>query len=165
MGKAWALFVTFSLILGVMLPIHEDFRGAYGDSFPFSWYPMFSRPRPDPDRTNYVYGLTKEGKRQTIVSRHYVSGGMNQARRQLSRMVETSEGAKKVCERAAKAAAKRKSGAMSEIERVRVVRAYFHMEKYFGERDKTPVREEVYATCMVRRNHAKASGFPKGDRE
>lgn len=158
MEKAWALFLTAALVVSVLSPLHEEYRGVRGDSFPLSWYPMFSRPRPDPDRANYVVGLEADGTRTMIRSRYYVRGGMNQARRQLGQMINTKGGAKKVCERAAKAAGKRKQGAMSRIVRIKVARGYFHMEKYFGKRDKTPVREIVYATCKVNREKKRQKG-------
>lgn len=152
MEKAWATFLTVVLCVATLLPVHEEFRGVRGDSFPFSWYPMFSRPRPDPEWSNYVVGRTDKGERVIIPSRHYVKGSMNQARRQLDHLVRNPRTAKETCERAARRVARARRGSLSRIEFVRVVRGYFHMEEYFSKGNKEPVREITYAHCRVVRD-------------
>lgn len=157
MEKAWAIFLTMVLSLATLLPIHEEFRGARGDSFPFSWYPMFSRPRPDPEWSHYVVGKTDKGERVIIPSWYYVKGSMNQARRQLDHLVRDPRTAKETCERAARRVARARRGSMSAVRTVRVVRGYFHMEEYFSKGNKEPVREITYASCRVERD-SKPSG-------
>lgn len=161
MGKAWALLLAIGLSVAVLLPIHEDFRGVQGDSFPFSWYPMFSRPRPDPDYSNYVLGLTRSGERIYIPSDYYVRGGMNQARRQLDFLVQKPTTAIQVCEQAAKRVARSSNGRYAEVEKVRVARGWFHMEDYFKNGNKSPVREKTFARCKVVRDEDPVKGEEK----
>jgi hypothetical protein len=152
MQKAWALFVTFGLIVGILLPIHEDFRGVRGDSFPFSWYPMFSRPRPDPEWANYIVGKGPDDLRAYIPSRYFVKGGMNQARRQLDFLVNSRRTAKETCERAAKRVAQSKNEKFAKVKELVVARGYFHMEEYFAMGNHLPVKEKVYVRCRVERD-------------
>lgn len=151
MQKAWATFLTVVLCVAVLLPVHEDFRGPRGDDFPFSWYPMFSRPRPDPEWSHYVVGRTASGERVLIPSWYYVKGSMNQARRQLDHLVREPRTAMETCERAAKKIARSRRKKMDEVQSVRVVRGYFHMEEYFSKGNKEPVREITFAHCKVDR--------------
>jgi len=151
MGKAWAILVTVGLTVAILLPIHEDFRGPRGDSFPFSWYPMFSRPRPNPDWAHYVVGRTSTGERVIIPSHFYVKGSMNQARRQLDHLVKKNSTAHETCERAAKRVASSNRPDLQDVVSLRVVRGYFYMEEYFGKGNKQPVRESTYARCPVTR--------------
>ncbi len=159
MQKAWATFLTVVLCVAVLLPVHEDFRGIRGDEFPFSWYPMFSRPRPDPEWSHYVVGNTPSGERVLIPSWYYVKGSMNQARRQLDHLVRTPRTAMETCERAAKRVAKSRRDKMDQLDSLRVVRGYFHMEEYFSKGNKDPVREITFARCKVERN------IPSGEDE
>lgn len=152
MEKAWATFLTVVLCLAVLLPVHEEFRGPRGDDFPLSWYPMFSRPRPDPEWSHYVVGRTDDGQRVIIPSWYYVKGSMNQARRQLDHLVRQPRTARETCERAARRVARSKRGNMSTVQILRVVRGYFHMEEYFSKGNKEPVREITYARCRVVRD-------------
>lgn len=149
MKKSVAAALMAGLVISVLLPVHEDFRGEHGDEFPFSWYPMFSRPRPKLEPVHYVIGLTSDGSRRIIHSRLYVRGGMNQARRQLDRLVRKRKTARATCEKAAESIATRR--AFDAVVEVRVVRGFYDMEKYFSKRDKLPEKENVIATCRVKR--------------
>jgi hypothetical protein len=151
MNKAWAILVTVTLIIAILLPIHEDFRGPRGDSFPFSWYPMFSRPRPDPEWAHYVVGHTSKGERVIIPAHFYVKGSMNQARRQLDHLVREGRTAHATCEQAATRIARSNQQDLQDVVSVNVVRGYFYMEEYFGKGNKQPVRESIYARCRVMR--------------
>lgn len=151
MRKAWALIVTFGLIVAVLLPIHPDFRGPRGDSFPFSWYPMFSRPRPDPEWANYIVGTGPDDLRVYIPSRYFVKGGMNQARRQLDYLVTNHRTAKETCRRAAENVARSKNERFAKVDQLVVARGFFHMEEYFSKGNKLPVHEKVYVRCRVER--------------
>jgi hypothetical protein len=152
MEKLWGVLVSLSVALAILSPLKEEWRGIRGDSFPLSWYPMFSRPRPDPESTNYIVGIEKDGTRHIIRSDLYVPGGMNQARRQLSTLVSSSKSARETCEKAAKAVARHSSGELRDVRELRLVRGYYHMKKYFGDGIKTPEREQVHARCIVKRS-------------
>ena len=149
MKKTVAAAILVGLVISVLLPVNEQFRGSHGDEFPFSWYPMFSRPRPKLEPVHYVLGLSKDGTRHIIHSRYYVRGGMNQARRQLDRLAKKRKTARATCEKAAANVARRRS--FDDLTELRVVRGYYDMEKYFSHRIKLPEREDVIWSCRVKR--------------
>ena len=98
---------------------------------------------------------SRPDRRHIITSRYYARGGMNQARRQLARLARNRRTARELCHSVAKKVARKNRGSLSKVERIRVVRGWFHMEEYFGKGNKTPVRERVYASCRVKRTHTK----------
>ncbi len=149
MNKPAAAAIMLGLTISVFLPVSTEFRGTHGDEFPFSWYPMFSAPRPKLERVHYVVGLTEEGERKIVHSRYYVKGGMNQARKQIDRLASKRSTAKATCEKAARNISRRRY--YKDVVELRVVRGYYDMEKYFARREKLPEKEYVRARCRVER--------------
>ncbi len=151
MKKLLPSLVSLVLVVAILAPVKEEWRGDYGDSFPLSWYPMFSRPRPDPESSYYVVGHDPDGTRHIITSRYYARGGMNQVRRQLGRLARNRRTAMDLCKQIARRVGKVERGALVRVERVRIVRGWFHMKEYFDKGNKAPVREHTYAACRVKR--------------
>lgn len=151
-SRAVGIIITLVLIIAVFSPLDEDYRGAYGDSFPLSWYPMFSRSRPKTERTNFVRGIDAKGKMHILRSHYYVRGGMNQARRQLSHLVKSKKRAKETCVRAAANVAKSKKSRFADWKKIQVVRGYFNMRTYFEKRKKKPLKTRVFASCLIKRD-------------
>ncbi len=149
MNKTWATILSIGLVLAILAPIHKSLRGKRGDSFPLSWYPMFSRPRPALEPVVYVIGITASGQRHIVHSRHHVRGAMNRARRQVKRLAKRPGTAKKLCEQVADKFAQRRRGTMSEIVQIRVVRGKFDLDRYFKERHKAPASEKIRWACQV----------------
>src|SRR5688500_190743 len=82
-GSAGLLGVL--LIGATLAPIAQNWRPEPKDSFPFSYYPMFSQKRGDIYRVHYMVGLDGQGKRHTIPHLFAGEGGFNQTRRQINR--------------------------------------------------------------------------------
>ena len=143
------MLLSAALAFAIMAPIKEGWRGVYGDSFPMSWYPMFSKPRRPLERITYMIGVFPNEKRTIIPSNYFVRGPMNQARRHVAKYGRNSERSMELCERAAKRVAKVKSGRASKIVQVRLVRGSFNREDYFGRNKKLPLVDYVKAACDV----------------
>lgn len=158
MKKLLPSLFSLALVIAILAPLKEEWRGDYGDSFPLSWYPMFSRPRPDPESSYYVVGQDPDGTRHIITSRYYARGGMNAARRQLGRLARNRRTAKDLCAKIAERLAKKNKGSLARVEKVRIVRGWFHMEEYFGKGNKEPVREHTYASCSVKKRAKRDRG-------
>ncbi len=80
-------------VLGaVLLPIRQNWREHKRDSFPLSYYPMFSTQRKERVDLLYVVGLTAAGERRLIPYSYAGTGGLNQVRRQLGRLVRGGAG-------------------------------------------------------------------------
>ncbi len=149
MSKTWATILSILLTLAIMAPIHKGLRGARGDSFPLSWYPMFSRPRPALEPVDYVIGITADGERHIVHSKHHVRGTMNRARRQLTRLAKRSATARTLCEQVSEKFGRRRRGKISELVQVRIVRGRFDLKQYFGAGHKAPVSEKIHWACQV----------------
>jgi hypothetical protein len=148
-AKSLATAITAGLVVAVFLPVSPAFRGEHGDEFPFSWYPMFAHPRPSLETVYYVLGSGTGGQRRIVHAHYYLKGGMNQARRQIARLVREPRTTQETCERAARRVASDQS--LSDVKELRVVRGQFDMKKYFSERNKQPEREVTLARCPVLR--------------
>ena len=56
--------VSLALIAATLEPL---VREPYDDGFPLSTYPMFATKRPTVQTFHYALGLTRDGKRRTLV--------------------------------------------------------------------------------------------------
>ena len=149
MSKTWAIRLSIALIVVILLPIHKKLRGHRGDSFPLSWYPMFSRPRPALEPVDYVIGVTAEGTRHIVHSRHHVGGPMNRARRQLNRLGKRAKNSKTLCEGVAEKFSRRRRGTMSKVVQVWFVRGRFNLKEYFGDNTQSATKEKILWACQV----------------
>src|SRR2546423_15075578 len=91
--KALAGLVGFLLLGATLAPIVQNWRPTPRDSFPFSYYPMFSAKRGDTYVVNYMVGLDEQGNRHTIPFSFAGSGGHNQNKRQIDRLVREGKAA------------------------------------------------------------------------
>jgi len=141
--------LTLGLVLAILAPIHPALRGQRGDSFPLSWYPMFSRPRPALESVDYVIALTAAGERHIVHSKHHVRGAMNQARRQLNRLARRGQHAQDLCEQVAQRFSQRRRGTMAEVVQIWFVRGKFDLHQYFTDGPEGPKREKIHWACQV----------------
>jgi len=148
-SKILANILAVGFILAILSPIHRPLRGARGDSFPLSWYPMFSRPRPALEPVTYVLGITASGERHVVHAKHHVKGAMNRARRQLVRLAKKPKTAKTLCEQVASRFSKRRRGTMTQVVQIWIVRGKFDLDSYFGAGEKAAVSETIRWACQV----------------
>jgi hypothetical protein len=86
-GKYRAALASLVLIGAVLWPIHENWRKNPRDNFPLSYYPMFSARRDAVETFYYVLGRDAEGARYQIPAKMIGTGGGNQVRRQLRKIM------------------------------------------------------------------------------
>src|SRR5262245_18946920 len=86
-GKYRAALLSMALIGAVLWPLHENWQSKPKDSFPLSYYPMFSNRRDVVETFYYVLGIDAEGKRYQIPYKMIGEGGSNQVRRQLRKIM------------------------------------------------------------------------------
>ena len=78
---AWGLSIV---VLGaVFSPVKENWRRKPVDSFPLSYYPMFSHAHSENQTFIYVLGTDDSAGRHYIHYRYCGPGGLNQVRKQL----------------------------------------------------------------------------------
>lgn len=97
----------------------------------------------------YLVGLTATGERRLIPYSYAGTGGLNQVRRQLGRLVRAGA-AHLVCEAVAQRLAARNDGPLADVVAVQVVRGRYRLENYFAG-DREPLSEHVCANRAVHR--------------
>lgn len=134
------------LVGAVLAPLAQHRRTAPADSFPFSSYPMFTAVRTGHKREHYLVGVDAQGGRRLL---HYGcagTGGHNQVRRQVDRLVREGR-ADELCRQVAGRVARR-SG-YDEVVTVEVVTGTYDLAEYFSG-DREPASERVRASRAVR---------------
>jgi hypothetical protein len=128
--QRWAASLSLALLSAVLAPIRHNWSARPRDGFPFSHYPMFSARRRATTTVHYLAGVTAE--RIRLPYRFAGTGGLNQVRRQINRLV--AEGRVDVlCARVAAELARRHSGGgrYADVVAVDVMRGRFRLDDCF----------------------------------
>ena len=149
-GKRLAALASVAMIGAVLWPIQENWRKNPRDSFPLSYYPMFSAKRRPIETFNYLVGHDAKGKRYLIRHSFAGHGGLNAVRRQINKKVREKR-SDEIAQMVAKRLAEREEGKWSKIVRVDVVTGRYVVDDYFHGR-KEPVSEKIKASCPVERS-------------
>ena len=147
---------VFSLLLlgAILTPVAQNLRpeADRNDSFPFSYYPMFSQNRHGEYVVTYLLGLDQRGDRYPLSHELAGEGGFNQTRRQINRFVRDGK-SDVLCRSVARALAEdadedEPPRPNEKIVTVEVVTGTFRLAQYFGG-EKAPAAERVRASCPV----------------
>jgi UDP-N-acetylmuramoyl-tripeptide--D-alanyl-D-alanine ligase len=142
MTRLYAWIVSVSVLSAVLLPIAENFRDEPQDSFPLSYYPMFSKPRRADLRITHCIGIDRNGDRHLIPYRACGSGGMNQVRKQIRKIANSGpKKARSLCRRVARRLEREKKG----FEQVQLVTSKYAVDDYFAGRVTQPKSQRVHA--------------------
>jgi hypothetical protein len=148
-GKPRAALFSLFLIGAVLWPIQQNWRDDPRDDFPLSYYPMFSFKRDPIETFYYVVGRDQQGARHYIRHKLIGDGGGNQVRRQLRRIIKEDRAAE-LAQTVAKRLAREEKAPWCNIVSIDVCRGKFAVDDFFHGH-KEPVREQVKASCEVRR--------------
>ncbi len=154
--RACAAVFSVTMLVAVLSPLLQYRRPLPDrvDGFPLSWYPMFSARRRRRVSIAHAIGVTATGTRRAMPVAVYGSGGLNQARRQLNRMV-LREGRPDVY--AAKLAARvARRPDCTDIVRVQVLTTRFDLDRCFLDRVANG-EETVLATVEVSRGRVRTA--------
>ena len=150
-GKLLPALFSIFLILLVLSPIIENFRAKATDGFPLSHFPMFTSKREATASVTHLVGLDASGNRYVIPHRFAGTGGMNQARKQISKSARNKVDAPKLCQTVAEKVAARRGERYGKIVKVVIVSGEYNLNDYFAGA-KNPVEEKVRVSCDVKRN-------------
>lgn len=145
-----AIAFSLALLTVILWPIQENWQADPQDSFPLSYYPMFSKKRDSTYRMYYFVGLDAEQNRYQIPYKLAGTGGFNQVRRQIAkraRRPDRDSFTAKVAERVSE----RKRAPYRQMTEIRFVRGTYHLENYFLHRDTLPTEENVLASQKIER--------------
>lgn len=141
------------LVLGAVLwPVVQNWREEPKDSFPLSYYPMFTTVRGGRTRVTHLIGLDEDGKRHQLHYKYAGMGGMNQVRRQINRAVREGR-ADALCRTVAERVAAKNDPDLAGVTTVQIVTGRYLLEDYFAGA-RRPVKEQVRASCPVERGHS-----------
>ena len=160
--KGLAGLFGFLLMGATVAPVEQNWRPHPNDNFPFSYYPMFSEKRGEIYAVSYMVGLDGQGNRYLISHRLAGSGGLNQTRRQINKLIR-EDNADVLCQAVARSVARERASPYSKIVIVRIVTGRFKFADYFGG-NKAPLKERAHASCQVERNEAAKDGAAKEGR-
>jgi hypothetical protein len=152
MGRQKLLAVLLSLLMmaTVLLPVTENWQHKPADSFPLSYYPMFSQARNGKTSLTYLVGVDKEGNTHRISYHRAGTGGFNQVRKQIAK--RASRNPQKLCKDIAFAVANRNKKPEILIDTVKIVKGSFAFDRFFAAGEQTPERRKEICACAVERN-------------
>jgi hypothetical protein len=147
--KAFAAALSAGLVAGVLWPLRQNWCDSPRDSYPFSYFPMFSVKRRKRVRERYLLGLDTRGGRHLLPYTYLAGGGLNMVRRQLRRLVLAGR-AEEVGMKVAARLAREPDGPFADVVTVQIVTGEFRLGDYFTG-SKGPLSERVHASCEVER--------------
>ena len=145
----WGAVLSVVMLGTVLWPIQQNWREQPQDSFPLSYYPMFSQKREPTESFYYVVGRDAQGARHWIPRKYISRGGQNQVRKNLRRIIK-EERADELAKSIAKRLAREDEQPWSQIVSVAVVSGQYVMDDFFHDK-KEPVSEKVFGSARVKR--------------
>ena len=154
-GKGLAGLLGLLLLGATLTPVAQNWQAEPKDSFPFSYYPMFSQKRGEVYKVDYIVGLDAQGGRHMIPYTFAGRGGFNQTRRQIHKLIQ-GQMADTLCRAVATHVlddddeddTEEEEPSYSNVVTVQIVTGAFRFADYFGG-NKTPVAEKVHASCPI----------------
>ena len=148
LSKNQVAAVSLIVLALVLFPIKENWVADPKDSFPLSYYPMFSKKRDSTYGVYQVVGYDTTGTRVEIPYKLVGTGGFNQVRRQIKKARE--KGRTVPFLKKAAAQIKKKDKALYQgLIRLELVKGYYHLENYFLKDDILPVLERNIGSLKV----------------
>src|SRR5262245_37223361 len=148
-GIRWGAVLSVVMLGAVLWPIQQNWREEPQDSFPLSYYPMFSQKREPTESFYYVVGRDAQGARRLIPRKWISRGGQNQVRKNLRRIIKEDRG-NELAKSIAKRLAQENEQPWSQIVSVAVVSRQYVMDDFFHGK-KEPVSEKVFGSARVKR--------------
>ncbi len=135
------------MILLIVWPVRHNWTRKPVDSFPLSYYPMFSHDRGGKADMTYLLGVAADGKRRYLPYQLAGTGGMNQVRKVIAKRAKKDPAG--LCRAVAEAIA-RGERSLPDVQTVKVVRSQFSFDQFFAG-DQTPKTSTVLCSCNVTR--------------
>ena len=148
--RRYAVVFSVAAVTLIGIPIVQNFREKPDDGFPLSYYPMFSKERHGVTELSHPIGIREDGMTIDLHYRTVASGGMNQVRRQIRKIIRNGD-AKELCRDVAENVAKSRRKEYRDIVAVAIVTDTYDFHDFFSG-NRTPRRRKVIARCAVERD-------------
>lgn len=146
-NKAWPALTIAATLLVLASPIVQNWRSKPVDSFPLSYYPMFSAQRGTTFTGQSIVGVDERGQRRVLPYQFAGNGGFNQVRRQVRAKVKAERSAE-LCAGVAKRLRRSRRDEWHQLRAVQVLTVTHDMKKFFA-RGPSQISEHVHADCAV----------------
>lgn len=142
LSKPMAL--SFSLLISATLlwPVKENWQPKPQDDFPLSYYPMFSHKRKATYAMPYLLGYDAQQNRHLIPYRYVGTGGFNQVRRQMRKMVRQDQGDLLLGQVVENLKETRREP-YNQLVKVALVKGKYHLDDYFLHEQTVPLEEII----------------------
>jgi len=150
MKKSKAQAAIFSIVIGILVlsPLYQNWEAKPKDSFPLSYYPMFSKKRGETYGLYYLVGYDSDRTRIAISYKLVGTGGFNQVRRQMKNARKHENGIPFI-KRALVRIKKRDRKLYDQLSHVELVKGYYHLEDYILKTNTLPLRERKIASYLI----------------
>jgi hypothetical protein len=150
-GKLVAAAFSVAMIGAMLTAVPQNWQAVPRDSFPLSYFPMFSAQRPDLQTEHYVAGWDARGNRYVIPYGSIAPGGsLVRIRRATVRAMVARGQARQVCQNVSRRIVARNEPALRSLVRLEVVSGTFNLFEYLRG-NKAAKSEVVRATCPIQR--------------
>jgi hypothetical protein len=150
MGKLAAAAFSIALIGAMLSAVFQNWQARPRDSFPLSYFPMFTGELDDLHTEHYLVGRDARGRRYAIHYNNIAPGGsMPRIRSQTREMVRGGQAAE-LCQRASGRIAERNPRSLRSVNRLEVMTGQFSLAEYL-KGVKLPRSERVRAACPIAR--------------
>ena len=146
--SSWPKIVSWIILTIVTFPLFQNLRTVQVDSFPFSYYPMFSKDRGKHLELVYIIGVNKSGLRLTIPINYAGDGGFHQVRKQINRKYARGQ-IQQLCDLVANQIQEENDPKFSDIDNIQFVHGRFNITDYFAG-NKSAVKEVVVASTPLK---------------
>lgn len=149
MLKEYGFGLIFSalMLFLVWMPIQENWQTPPVDSFPLSYYPMFSFERKEFAHVTHPNGFTKDQERITIPLEYLGVGGMNTIRKQLRKIIHFDEARRKeYCLNILQQVIESNDPQLQQIVEIRLITGLYFIADYY-EGKKLPRSESLHMSC------------------
>lgn len=150
-----AALLSVGVSTAVLAPLLQHRRTPPTDSFPLSYYPMFTKRRRPRAKVTHLMGVDGRGRRSPLPYTLAGRGGLNHVRKHLSRTVAAGR-ADELCRSVAASVARRDEPELAGVVSCEVVSGTYRLATYFSGRT-APVAERVHAAHPVVRDGSGAS--------
>ncbi len=149
MGKLPAAAFSIALIGAMLSAVVQNWQARPRDSFPLSYFPMFTAKIDDRHTEHFVVGRDARGQRYAIHYNNIAPGGsLPRVRRETVREMVRQGQSAQLCQNVSARIAERNPRSLRSVVSIEIMTGTFSLSEYL-KGNKLPRSETVRASCAV----------------